>query len=167
MPNKLNKLKLKNMNTLTKNSTNKQIQDAMPQLSDGKTRIFSIENSKTGASKVAFLCQETESNSSVDAGAQLFLGWGKRIVRHQQRIAAELVDNFKVGQIVPLDIATKETNLPSYEGQTPLVNTTTSEVIKDSEGNDIYTTTSLVAVGTGSYTSLSRKQSVVAIGAGA
>jgi hypothetical protein len=139
---------------MNKNSKNTEIQAAIPALKDGKTRIFSIEDSSTGTSKVAYLVQEIKTTGG-DAGTALFLGWGNRLVRCQQRIAPELVGNFKVGQIVPLDIASTESFEPAYEGQSPLVNSSTGEPIMVN-GKNIYSHTSLVAEGTGTYTQIPR-----------
>jgi hypothetical protein len=139
---------------LNKNSKNTEISAAIPALKDGKTRIFSIEDSSTGTSKVAYLVQEAKTGGA-DAGTALFLGWGTRLVRAQQRIAPELVGNFKVGQIVPLDIATEESFEPAYAGQSPLVNSSTGDAILVN-GKNIYSHTTLVAEGTGTYTQIPR-----------
>ena len=141
---------------LTKNSKNAEIEKLYSaRLEAGETIIYAIQDSNSGANKVAFVAQKIRNAGSNPATA-LFLGWGDRIVRGQQRIAENLVKNFKVGQSIPLDILVQESTTQSYEGQSPKVNPSTSEVITFNN-QEVYEHTSLVAKGQGGVKRLQRQ----------
>lgn len=142
------------MNQLTKTATNEQIYKVFGEtLSDGKTRIFSVNPSETNPDRVTlFMCQEIENPSSATEAQAFFLGWGnrKRLLRAVQSADKSIVQKLglKMGSVVPFDILVEEKTVPAYEGQTPKINPVTGEVITH-QGMPVYEHASLVSIGKG------------------
>lgn len=134
---------------LTKNSKNVEILTVMPELKDGKTRIFAIQRSNSGDSLVAFMCQVvTNPNGSVGVAEQLFLGWTpERVVRTQQRIGEGFESKFQVGQVIPADILITEKLEPAYPGQNPKANSDGEVILRN--GVPVYEHATLAPVGQG------------------
>lgn len=143
------------MNKLSKNSTNKEITESL-NLSDGKTRIFAIEDTSNPNYKTIFACQEVKGGGAT-AAQELLLGWGNRIIRAIHNADSKIASKFKVGDVLPLDILSEEKTIPAYDGQKPKVNPSTSEVITF-EGLEVYEHGSLVAVGEGKVIKLKREE---------
>jgi len=139
---------------LTKNSKNSEITSAMPEIKDGQTRIFAIEDTKNPKYKTIFACQEVKGGGAT-AAQELLMGWGNRIVRAIHNADSTIAAKFKVGDVLPLDILSEEKTVPAYDGQAPKINPSTGETISFN-GSEVYEHGSLVAKGEGKVIRLER-----------
>ncbi len=151
------------MSNISKNSTNEELyKHFTPEvLGDGKTRIFSVTDTKNEGYRTVFLCQEVKASTGADSAQKYFLGWkDTRLVRAIHNADAKIAANFKEGQVVPFDILIEEKITPAYDGQEPKVNPSTSEVVMF-DGNRVYEHGSLVAVGKGGIKRLEDQRAAV------
>lgn len=155
------------MNTLianlSKNATNAEINQALEaQLSTGKVILFSVEQSRSGDSNVAYFAQSIQTSQTSSLKARL-MGWkNERIVRtivpftQPQEFAAIFGGKPEVGLVLPnnFGIEVIEKTVAAYSGQQPKINPSTNEVITH-KGLPVYEHSELVE-GVGKIVTLER-----------
>lgn len=144
--------------SITKNSTNSElIKELGEEIMDGRTRLIVKEETSNPEYTSLFFIQAHQTNDVTNKAQEMFLGWStKRLVRAIHNSKTEIAANFKVGDIIDLDILLEETTTQQYEGQPFKVNPTTNMPILNSEGFQIYEKTTLVESGSGGTVKLDR-----------
>lgn len=145
------------MTSITKNSTNGElIKQLGEEIMDGQTRLIVMEETSNPEYTSLFFIQAHQSGAATSKAQEMFLGWStKRLVRAIHNSKTEIAANFKVGDIVDLDILLEETTTQQYEGQPFKVNPNNNEPILF-EGAQIYERTTLVEKGEGGVIRLER-----------